>query len=145
MNYDKTVVSGSFWISPPEVLRINSDRQIMKMHRSKTITPSCMVFTLWFAGWATGVIPSEVNQRSGFWWYLGLFFFAASIRLVILFWQTLSHAVKYANPDSRMAWVVGHMFLGPIVSVPYYYKNRMPFLTDAPQVDPPKRAPGVPP
>jgi hypothetical protein len=107
----------------------------MKMHRSTTVTPACVIFTLWIAGWATDVIPSEVDQHSGFWWYLGLLFFAAVIRLMILWWQTLTHAVKYGDLNSRMAWVVGHIFFGPFVSVPYYYKNRMPHLSDAHKVD----------
>jgi uncharacterized membrane protein len=117
----------------------------MKMHRSTTVTPASVIFTLWIAGWAIDVIPSEVDQHSGFWWYLGFFFFAAFIRVMILCWQTLSHAVKYAAPDSRMAWVVGHIFLGPIVSVPYYYKNRMPLMTAAPKLDHSRKAPGVSP
>lgn len=97
----------------------------MKMHRSKTVTASCVIFTLWIIGWITTLIPAEVDQHSGIWYYLGFLFFAAAIRLVVLCWQTLAHAVRYANPDARMGWVIGHIFLGPVVSVPYYYKNRM--------------------
>ena len=95
------------------------------MHRSKTVTASCVIFALWIIGWITAIIPSEVNQHSGLWYYFGVLFFAAAIRLLALCWQTLAHAVRYANPDARMGWVIGHILLGPVISVPYYYKNKM--------------------
>jgi len=95
------------------------------MHRSRTVTLSIIVLSLWILGSIIGVIPSETNQNSGVWWYLSFLIFAALIRLTVLYWQTLIHAIKEAPLDNRVGWVVGHFLLGPIVSVPYYYLHRI--------------------
>ncbi len=102
----------------------------MKMYRSKTVTPSWIIIVIWIAGSATKLIPTETDQGPSAWNYLGWIVFVAWIRLTILWWQTLYNAVKYAHPDSRMTWVVGLILFGPFVSIPYYYKNRMPLQLD---------------
>ena len=45
----------------------------------------------------------------------------AAFRAAVLWFQTLSHAVKHAPPDNRMAWVLTHILLGPIAAYRYYF------------------------
>ena len=106
------------------------------MKRSKTVGIALSVFGVWILGAVVGIIPSDIDQGSGYWISFGLLAFAAMIRLFILFWQTLSHAVRFEPASARMRWVVYHLLLGPIASLWYYFSSR-PI--------PPKPIVGIPP
>ena len=56
-----------------------------------------------------------------------IFDILVSVRIFILWIQTLIHSWKNSDPPSRVAWVLGHLFFGPIVPFIYY------FLTDPPK------------
>jgi hypothetical protein len=47
--------------------------------------------------------------------------FIAAIRGSVLWFQTLIHATKYAAEDNRVAAVMAHLLLGPIMSYAYYF------------------------
>jgi len=45
---------------------------------------------------------------------------------VTLFWfQTLTHGIKNVKEENRVAIVLGHVLLGPIVSYGYYLSSRL--------------------
>lgn len=46
----------------------------------------------------------------------------ASLRLLVLYFQTLIHSMRH----KRWQWFFGHVFLLVFVSVPYYFKYRAP-------------------
>jgi hypothetical protein len=50
--------------------------------------------------------------------------FIGTGRLLALWFQTLIHGIMYARPENRVAVVMGHLFLGPIMAVGYYYGSR---------------------
>ena len=71
-------------------------------------------------------IPSDFNQNDPL--ILTVFkciFLVGLIRAVVLYFQTLIHGIKYAKEENRVAVVLGHMFLGPIMSYLYYLSSRL--------------------
>ncbi|MCH6258913.1 hypothetical protein MLD52_20320 [Puniceicoccaceae bacterium K14] len=46
-----------------------------------------------------------------------------SLRVMILWLQTLIHAVRKKGEESRVGWLVAHVILGPFASFAYYYSN----------------------
>ena len=96
-----------------------------KMHRSRTVTPSIVIMLLWLVGWVTGLIPSHINQDSGIWWWLGLPFFAAVFRILVLYYQTLVHVIARGPKHMRTQWIIGHVVLGALASIWYYYAHKV--------------------
>lgn len=90
------------------------------MDRSNTVRASLAIFAIWIVGAMVGVIPESIDQDSGPWWVFGLIVIVAGIRLFILFWQTLAHAVQCRS----LGWVVGHVIFGPLASVAYYMDTK---------------------
>ena len=48
-----------------------------------------------------------------------------SVRATVLWFQTLIHGVKHAKEENRVAVVLGHFFLGPIMAYGYFLASRM--------------------
>ena len=95
------------------------------MKRDLTVTLSLIIFfgTL-VLGLALGM-PRNITEDSPihfhvFFWIM----FAAAIRATVLWFQTLIHATKYAAEDNRVAAVMAHLLLGPIMSYAYYFAIR---------------------
>ena len=49
----------------------------------------------------------------------------ATARIMIFCWQTLLHAIWSPQVSGRGWWIVGHLVLGPIVSIPYYSRHQI--------------------
>ena len=49
----------------------------------------------------------------------------AMFRITILYYQTFGHLIWTPSVTNKVWWILGHIFLGPFVSVPYYYKHRI--------------------
>jgi hypothetical protein len=47
--------------------------------------------------------------------------FIGAIRATVLWFETLIHGVKYAKEENRVAVVLSHVFLGPIMAYGYYF------------------------
>ena len=62
----------------------------------------------------------------------GLVMVSAALRIYILYFQTLIHAILTPWVSSRGWWIVEHLFLGPFISVPYYFLHQV----DRLQLDP---------
>jgi hypothetical protein len=92
------------------------------MKRDVTVPLSLvMIVVPWIIGAAMGM-PSELTGKEPmifhvFFWII----FAGAIRATVLWFQTLTHGIRYAAEDNRVAVVFGHLFLGPIMSYLYYF------------------------
>lgn len=51
--------------------------------------------------------------------------FLGAVRATVLWFQTLIHGVKYSKEENRVAVVLGHIFLGPIMAYCYYLSSRL--------------------
>ena len=95
------------------------------MDSSNTVRGSFAILAIWIVGAMVGIIPENIDPNSGYWWFFGLIVFAAGIRLFILFWQTLAHAVERRS----LGWVVSHFIFGPLASIVYYLVAKSPTLS----------------
>lgn len=96
------------------------------MKRDLTVWISlAMIVVPCLAGLAMGM-PNSISSDDPivfqvFFWLI----FLGSIRVTILWFQTLIHGVKYAKEENRVAVVLAHVILGPIISYPYYMSSRL--------------------
>ena len=101
-----------------------------KMKKSVSVNISLLIILVWIIGTIAGWIPNEINftaEESPILKAFGIIALVASIRLfVILFFQTLIHAAHHASSENKTAIIIGHFFLGPLVSIPYFYLSRLP-------------------
>lgn len=51
--------------------------------------------------------------------------FLGAIRATVLWFQTLIHGIEHAKEENRVAVVLGHIFLGPIMAYGYYVSPRL--------------------
>ena len=92
------------------------------MKREPTVLLSLVIFAI---AWILALVlktphtitPDDPARFHIIFWVM----FACAIRASILWLQTLVHAVKTRPTDSRVGWVLGHVFLGPITSYFYYF------------------------
>lgn len=68
---------------------------------------------------------SGPDESSVAWRILSWAGLAASMRIVVLWWQTLIHGVQRSRPENRVAVVLGHVLLGPLMAYGYYIATRL--------------------
>ena len=96
------------------------------MKRDPTVSISLLLFVgAWVIGLALGMPRTITNESPSVFHAIFLVMFVAAIRITILWFQTLIHGTKYAKEENRVAVVLGHVFLGPIMSFLYYYSVRV--------------------
>lgn len=54
----------------------------------------------------------------------GLLVILLVIRITILWFQTLIHAVKFKETGSRVKWLIAHLVFGIVTSYLYYFINK---------------------
>lgn len=81
------------------------------MNRDSSVTISLIAL---FGGLLLAVL---VPPLRGLWTFV---MFLAGIRLFVLWFQTLIHAVK----NSEVGWVIGHVIFGNLVSLIYFYSRQ---------------------
>jgi hypothetical protein len=82
-----------------------------------------MIVVPW-AIWIAMGMPREIGQDDpAVFHVLFWIIFLGAIRAIILWFQTLIHGVKYAKEENRVAVVLGHVFLGPIMAYGYYLSS----------------------
>jgi len=106
------------------------------MDRSNTVRASFAIIVIWLLG----VILNNTLQQSASWIIVRLLVLAALLRLFVLFWQTLVHAVQ----SRSLGWVVGHFFFGSIASVLYYLVTKTPSLPTNAGIPAPVAGQGLP-
>jgi len=79
--------------------------------------------------WAIGLamdMPREIDQDDPMVFHI-LFWlvFLGAIRVTVFWFQTLIHGIKNVKEENRVAIVLGHVLLGPIVSYGYYLSSRL--------------------
>lgn len=84
-----------------------------------------MIAVPWLVGLAMGM-PRTITSDDPmtfhiFFWII----FVGAMRAIVLWFQTLIHGVKYAKEQNRVAVVLGHLFLGPIMAYAYYLSSRL--------------------
>ena len=94
------------------------------MKRDITVLPCVVIFV---AAWVLSMIwdmPDAIRADHPRKFHI-LFWimFVSGVRLAILWFQTLNHSVRRGDKDGvdRANWVLGHIFLGPISSLCYYF------------------------
>ena len=93
----------------------------LKMKRDPSV-----IFSIWFAiiNILLSIVlndrfpPSEEKGVYFLFWLLCVVLVV--VRFTILWFQTLRHSVNNEMKKERFSWVLGHLFLGPVVSVLYY-------------------------
>ena len=63
--------------------------------------------------------------------FFWLIFFGV-LRAMVLWFQTLVHGIKHAREENRVAVVLGHIFLGPLMAYGYYLASRLDQTSGAP-------------
>jgi hypothetical protein len=48
-----------------------------------------------------------------------------AVRATVLWFQTLMHGLKHAKQENRVAVVLGHLLLGPLMAYAYYLASRL--------------------
>ncbi|MCP4706985.1 MAG: hypothetical protein GY869_00030 [Planctomycetes bacterium] len=95
------------------------------MKRDITVWISLPIFIMGWILFTATDIPNDFDQNDSL--MLTVFkviFLVAGFRTLVLYFQTLIHGIKYAKEENRVAVVLGHMFLGPIMSYLYYISSR---------------------
>ena len=118
------------------------------MRRDITVPISVvvLVFGAWL-GFQVG-IPQSITSGSNPWWmpYVSVLMVIAGLRTVILWFQALRHAVRYAPRESREWTLLVLVILGPVVGAwAYYFKTRDPFATGFTQQTEPTISSDTPP
>jgi hypothetical protein len=100
-------------------------RRMVAMKRDRTVTVSVvgLVATLVLASVLKIPKAVEPDDPAHYWVILGVMLLCA-LRLSLLWLQTLIHAVENLPRSDRAAWVLGHLFFGPLSSLWYYLKTR---------------------
>ena len=94
------------------------------MRRDPTVVLS---FVMMFGGWITGAaisMPESLDTNPPVHEVIFWITFAGALRATVLWFQTLIHGIDHSKPENRVAVVLGHIFLGPIMSYAYYYSSR---------------------
>lgn len=95
------------------------------MKRDVTVWVSLgMVAIPWLIGWAMGM-PQQITADDpivfhAFSWTM----FLGVVRVIVFWFQTLIHGIQHAKEENRVAVVLGHIFLGPIMAYGYYISSR---------------------
>jgi hypothetical protein len=83
-----------------------------------------MVAVPWVIGANMGM-PQQIDEDDP--WIFHFFFWSmllGGLRITVFWFQTLIHGVKYAKEENRVAVVLGHIFLGPVMAYGYYLVSR---------------------
>ena len=90
-----------------------------------TVPLSFLLLGAWVSiGSAFGIEDDLATPSSRAPVHAHLFFwavFAAILRTVILWFQTLAHAAKRASPDERVRWAIARAVLPPVAPYMYYF------------------------
>jgi hypothetical protein len=84
-----------------------------------------MIVIPWLIGQAIGMPQNITADDPPLFHVLFWIIFLGAIRATVLWFQTLIHGVKYAREKNRVAVVMGHLFLGPIMAYGYYLSSRL--------------------
>lgn len=96
------------------------------MKRDVTVWLSLvMIMIPWLVGLAMGMPRNNEDNTPGVFHVFFWIIFLGTIRAIVLWFQTLIHGVKYAKEENRVAVVLAHFFLGPIMAYAYYLCSRM--------------------
>ncbi len=94
------------------------------MKRDPTVWGSLLLLLgAWITALALGMPRTIRSDDPIAFRVLSWIMFLAAIRVTVLWFQTLIHGVKYAKEENRVAVVLGHVFLGPLMSYLYYYDS----------------------
>lgn len=99
------------------------------MKRDPFVIAAVLVMAAFFLGTAIleRVKPTITESSVGVMilFFLTLVAVVAFLRIFVLFFQTLSHVIHTPWVRHRGLWILGHLALGPIVSIPYYFVHQV--------------------
>jgi len=107
-----------------ENISLHESMGTLVMKKDPTVWVSLLLIALpWIIGEIMGM-PRTMDDNSPtifqvFFWLM----FIGAIRATILWFQTLIHGIEHAKKENRVAVVLGHIFLGPIMSYLYYWDS----------------------
>jgi hypothetical protein len=92
------------------------------MRRDITIRISLIVLVCGILALLLLDTPEVIDSSSPWRWQLLLWpMWLSSLRLVVLWFQTLSHIVYDNSNRHKMSWIFGHLLFGPLSSLYYYF------------------------
>ena len=94
------------------------------MKRDFTVIPLAVIFAVAWVLSKVWDMPENISADHPQKFHI-LFWimFISGVRISILWLQTLIHSVNRDDVD-RTSWVLGHVFLGPISSLYYYFSQK---------------------
>ena len=97
------------------------------MYRDKTVPISFAAFLIGMVIFAILFNQNVTNHAA---WAIGLGvvawlgMFVAMLRMIALWFQTLTHVIKHGPETAKVWWIIGHFTFGFPVSYWYYFKTR---------------------
>lgn len=100
------------------------------MKRDFTVTLALLIFVPYWLGrvfldftyYGLSNAPEEALS------VLDFVIFLAMLRIVVLWFQTLIHAMSHGETAAfRVSWLLLHLFLAPVATFSYYYTSHLDF------------------
>lgn len=94
------------------------------MKRDITVVSSLLLFIALTSALILMGAPSDLTNAALPFQLMFWGMWACALRAVVLWFQTLVHAVKYSPVEDRVLSVIGLVVLGVIGAYIYYFRNR---------------------